>query len=683
MRSPTRSRHLLGIFLAALFAWGAARAQTKMTPPYFNVVDYGAHRDGSASSTEAFRAAIAAAKKAGGGTVYVPAGTYVTGPIEMVSNLTLYIDAGATLRFPATILPFTKGRQQGIEALTPIPLIGGHDLENVAVIGRGTLTSNNADWMKLHSRALRSVSDAGSANGPNWEHLLESIDANKPVTEADYEAAAAELRPSFIRFMNSKNVRIDGLHIVGSPMWTIHLLYTENAVVENVVIEAFPGVHADGIVVDSSRFVRIANDYIDAGDDGIVLKSGKDADGLRVNRPTENVTITNCTVHRAQGAVVIGSETSGSVRNVVASNLTVRDTVNGIHIKSRRGRGGVVEDIRFDNWTMENVGSAISVSDAAYQMEGEPPDPGVGPVTKATPVFRNIAISNITVNGAKSLIDVEGIEELPISNLSISNIIGKGKAGMRARYTDGMQISDVRLDPDSGPAFEVRDSTNLEMDRVSAPRMVADTPFIRLEKTPDAIVRDSEAPAGAAAFLSIPPEEQSSVVLQGDLLGGVAAEATPNARASWPSPKPQPRELCLVRFDEDGDAPSSVSDQAKICLDTIAQTLQRSASARIALIGDAASPQGASDSSANGSLGQDRKDAAARAATSKNYLVQQKGIDPSRVLVYVGTMTSDGPEDIDRIEAEMVAGTLAKSNVETVLVPAGLDVSNAGLTPIQ
>jgi hypothetical protein len=221
------------------------------------------------------------------------------------------------------------------------------------------------------------------------------------------------------------------------------------------------------------------------------------------------------------------------------------------------------------------------------------------------------------------------------------------------------------------------------MDRVSAPRMVADTPFIRLEKTPDAIVRDSEAPAGAAAFLSIPPEEQSSVVLQGDLLGGVAAEATPNARASWPSPKPQPRELCLVRFDEDGDAPSSVSDQAKICLDTIAQTLQRSASARIALIGDAASPQGASDSSANGSLGQDRKDAAARAATSKNYLVQQKGIDPSRVLVYVGTMTSDGPEDIDRIEAEMVAGTLAKSNVETVLVPAGLDVSNAGLTPIQ
>jgi glycosyl hydrolase family 28/pectate lyase-like protein len=673
MRPASFWRHLLGLFLFAQFAPGMARAQTKVSAPYFNVVDYGAHRDGSASSTEAFRAAIAAAQKAGGGTVYVPAGTYVTGPIEMVSDLTLYVDAGATLRFPATILPFTKGRQQGIEALTPVPLIGGHDLANVAVIGRGTLTSNNADWMKLHNRALRTVSDAGSANGPNWEHLLEALDAGKPVSQEEYEAAAKELRPSFIRFMNCKNVRIDGLHIVGSPMWTIHLLYTENAVVENMVIEAFPGVHADGIVVDSSRFVRIANDYIDAGDDGIVLKSGKDADGLRVNRPTENVTITNCTVHHAQGAVVIGSETSGSVRNVVASNITARDTENGIHIKSSRLRGGVVEDIRYDNWTMENVGSAISVSDAGYQMEGEPPDPGQGPVSNRTPVFRNIAISNITVNGAHSLIDVEGIVEMPIYGLSISNVMGAGRSGMRARYTDGMQVSGVRLDPESGPAFEVRDSTNLEMDRVSAPRAIADTPFIRLEKTPSAIVRDSEAPAGMSAFLSIPLDEQGSVVLQGDLLGGAAATVSASDKATWPNPKPQPRELCLVQYDE-GNDPTQVSNQAIICLDMIAQTLQRSASARIALIGNTDAPVGSSS--------QERKDAATRAASSKNYLVQQKGIDPSRVLLYVGSMTFDGPEDIDRIEAEMVAGTLAKNNVETMLLPAGLALNNPGLTPV-
>ena len=110
--------------------------------------------------------------KGGGGTVYVPAGKYTTGPIQMVSNLTLYFDAGSIVRFPATILPLTPGRQQGVETPTPIPLIGGHDLENVAVIGRGILTTNNLDWMRLHSRALRSVNDAGSANGANWERLL-------------------------------------------------------------------------------------------------------------------------------------------------------------------------------------------------------------------------------------------------------------------------------------------------------------------------------------------------------------------------------------------------------------------------------------------------------------------------------------------------------------------------------
>src|SRR5947207_10756912 len=121
---------------------------------------------------------------------------------------------------------------------------------------------------------------------------------------------------------------------------------------------------------DSSRNVRISNCYIDTGDDGIVIKAGKDADGLRVNRPTENVTITNCTVHRAHGAVVIGSETAGGIRNVVASNITAFETEVGIRLKSRRGRGGGVEDVRFDNWTMRNVGQGIVVT-SYYVMGGE------------------------------------------------------------------------------------------------------------------------------------------------------------------------------------------------------------------------------------------------------------------------------------------------------------------------
>src|SRR5437868_615556 len=150
--------------------------------PWFNIVDYGARADGSTRATDAIRRAIQAAKAAGGGTVYIPAGTYVTGPIELVSNMTLYIDAGATVRFPAERLPFTRGRQQSIEALTPVPLIGGHDLENVTIAGRGVLTSDNAEWMKLMPRQRGSGSDPGSANGPNWEHLLQALELKTPAS---------------------------------------------------------------------------------------------------------------------------------------------------------------------------------------------------------------------------------------------------------------------------------------------------------------------------------------------------------------------------------------------------------------------------------------------------------------------------------------------------------------------
>lgn len=512
-----------GLLLLCLHARGAALPQVNAKGPVFNILDYGARGDGSGNATGAFRAAIAAAQKAGGGTVFVPAGTYVTGPIEMVSNLTLYIDAGATLRFPAAVLPFTPGRQQGIETLTPVPLIGGHDLQNVAVMGRGTLTSSNAGWMKLHGRIMPEGTNAGSANGPHWESLLQALDAHRPVTEAEYRAVAAELRPSFIRFMHCKNVMVDGLRIVGSPMWTVHLLYTENAVVENMVIETYPGVHTDGIVIDSSSFVELENDYIDTGDDGIVIKSGKDADGLRVNRPSEDITIVNCTVHHAHGAVTIGSETSGSVRNVVASNITAVDTENGIRIKSRRGRGGVVEDLRFDNWTMRNVGTAIVVTNY-YLMEGETRS-APEPVSARTPVFRNIAISNVTIDGAKELIDVDGLPEMPIEGLHIDNVTGSGVTGLRANNSDDLELHDVQLNAAAGPAFLAAHSTNLELDDVSTRKPLAGTPVIRLEETPGAIVRNSRAFPGTDTFLSVLPGELKEILLSGNLLANARKPA--------------------------------------------------------------------------------------------------------------------------------------------------------------
>ncbi len=445
--------------------------------------------------------------------------------------MALLVDAGATVRFPAARLPFTEGRQQSIEALTPVPLIGGRHLRNVTITGRGVLASDNAEWMKLMPRQKASGGDAGSANGPNWAHLLELLEVHTPAPREAYLKAAPELRPSFVRVMDSNNVLIEGVRFEGSPMWTVHLLYSDNVVVRDVIIETYDGVHADGIAVDSSRNVRISNCYIDTGDDGIVIKAGKDADGLRVNRPSENISITNCTVHRAHGAVTIGSETSGWVRNLVASNLTCSGTQMGVRIKSRRGRGGGVENVRFDNWVMDDVGQAINVT-SYYLMEGEVRRDAPEPVSNRTPVFRDIAVSNMPIRRARVAINVEGLPEMPISGLRISDVVASAKAGMKAFYTSGLELHNVQVNAESGPAFLVRDSDELELNHVATRRPLANAPVIRLDRTPRAVVRDSRAFHGTGTFLSAGPDELKQIALEGNVLTS-ARQATVEEKADY------------------------------------------------------------------------------------------------------------------------------------------------------
>jgi hypothetical protein len=318
-------------------------------------------------------------------------------------------------------------------------------------------------------------------------------------------------------------------------MWTIHLLYTDNAVVRDVIIETYPGVHTDGIGVDSSRNIRISNCYIDTGDDGMVIKSGKDADGLRVNRPTENVSITNCSVHHAHGAVTIGSETSGWVRNLVASNIICDGTQMGVRIKSRRGRGGGVEDVRFDNWTMQNVGTAINVTNY-YMMEGEV-KAGDEPVSARTPIFRNIAVSNMTIHHARVAIDVEGLPEMPIEALRISDVVAQAVTGLKAYHTDALELHGVQIDAERGPAFLVRDSKQLELDDVTTRKPLADTPVIRLDHCPGAIVRQSRAFSGTGTFLSVAPGELKQVIQEGNALGAARKAAEESAKSYAMTPE--------------------------------------------------------------------------------------------------------------------------------------------------
>ena len=542
---------LLLLLLAGIPAWSAS--------PVFNVLDYGARNDGSAPATEAFRAAIQAAKAAGGGTVWVPAGKYVSGPIEMVSNLELHIDAGATIQFPAAHLPYTKGRTQGIETIGPVPLIGGHDLENVSITGRGVITTDNAAWTKIMSGPTpRSDSGPGSAFGPDWNRLLELLQQKTPQPEAEYMKVAPLLRPSFIRTMDSKNILIEGIHMVGAPFWSIHMLYSQNVVIRDVTLETFPGAFTGGLYIDSSRDVRISNCYLDNGDDAITLKAGKDADGLRVNRPTENVTIANTVVHRGSSCIVIGSETSGSIRNVTVSNIVCQGTQGGINIKSERGRGGTVEDVRIDNVDMDGVGRAISISQY-YQMQGERPSPQE-PVSQRTPIFRDIVISHVTVRSARGAgeygwnpvsissadrnrvvvplaVNIDGLPEMPITGLRITDLISNGRGGLRARYTSGLELHGVEVNAESGPAFLIRDSADLELDGVTTRQPNPAFPVIRLDHCPGAVVRGSRALTGTGTFLSTAPGELKDIVSEANSLGKAAKPTEESTTNFWAAPQ--------------------------------------------------------------------------------------------------------------------------------------------------
>jgi polygalacturonase len=519
-----------GALLALLAA--VCPAQPTATHTFCNVIDYGAKPDGSASATAAFRSAIQACAKAGGGTVFVPAGRYLSGAIELASNITLHIDAGAVIRFAANReeYPLVTSRFEGVETSGPAAMIGGRNLENIAITGRGAITADNAEWRKL-------ASDPASHKA--WTDVLALIESHQPVGAELSRSAQAALRTDFVRPIESKNVLIEGIHIVGSPMWVLHPLYCENVVIRNVVVESFPGANTDGVDVDSCRHVRISDSYFDTGDDAICLKSGKDADGLRVNRVTEDVAITNCTIHRGHGAVVLGSETSGGIRNVVASNIVAQGTDRGIRIKSTRGRGGKLENIRFDNWVIEDTPyPAIEVTNYYTRAPEEP-------VSVRTPVFRDIAISHVTINRCKTAVSIEGLPEMPIEGLRLTDVIANAKEGLRAFNTVGLELHNVRINAETGVPFLIRDATGLDLDGVQTRTPKAGVPVVRLDRSKSVSLRNTVAWSGTGVFLSLASGMKGAVTLTGDDFTAAATPSREEEADYWQSintpDKPQPR----------------------------------------------------------------------------------------------------------------------------------------------
>ncbi|MEY2878166.1 MAG: hypothetical protein RLZZ15_546 [Verrucomicrobiota bacterium] len=468
-----RLRRLLIALAFAATAFAAQPAAPRAT--VFNVADFGAVPDGKTKNTAAFARAIAAATAAGGGTVWVPAGKFLTGSVALESNITLHLDAGAELLYsgdPADS-PIVESRWECTNVFTHAPLIYANGKHNIAITGRGTLNGQGWHWWwRSNSRGRKSpAGEDAAANQAAWRKLYDRIEAGEKLAPADFTQAAKFLRPSLVGLYHCKNVLVADVTLFKSPMWMLHPVYSDDIVVRGVrFVSADPvgqhspegeGPNGDGIDIDSCRNVRLSDCYFNTSDDCIVIKSGRDNDGLRTNRPTEFITITNCVMFQGHGAVVIGSETSGGIRNITASNCVSVGTDCGIRIKSMRGRGGVLENFRFDNWVIEDAKKQALEINTRYN-----PSPDA-PLSEKTPVFRNFSYSNITIINAAQIAKIVGLPEKTIEQLRFTDINATGKIGFNVDLATDVELHHVRVAATGGPAFTFDKASNVLLDHVT------------------------------------------------------------------------------------------------------------------------------------------------------------------------------------------------------------------------
>lgn len=376
----------------------------------FPITDFGAQPGKLA--TDAIRSAIDACHTAGGGRVVVPAGEWLTGAIHLKSNVNLHVSAGATLKFstnPEHYLPVVHTRWEGVEVMNYSPFIYAYEQENIAVTGEGTL-DGQADWdnwwgwnRKQPNQPTRQRSDR--------DRLFDMGERGVPVEERVF-GAGTFLRPNFIQPYRCRNVLIEGVKILRSPMWEVHPVLCTNVTVRGLEIVTH-GPNNDGCNPESSKDVLIENCLFDTGDDCIAIKSGRNNDGRRVNVPSENIVVRNCTMKDGHGGVVLGSEISGGVRNVFVENCTM-DSPNldrGLRFKNNAVRGGVLENVFMRNVTIGRVGEAVLTIDLLYE-EGAKGD--------FTPVVRNVQMENITSSASPRVMFIRGFPGAVVEDIRIS-----------------------------------------------------------------------------------------------------------------------------------------------------------------------------------------------------------------------------------------------------------------------
>ncbi|MCR5724082.1 MAG: glycoside hydrolase family 28 protein [Treponema sp.] len=390
--------------------------------------DFGGKNDGAFDNTDAFSKAFTELAQNGGGTLTVHAGVWCTGPVTLFSNTTLVLEEGAELSFipnPERYTPVYT-RWEGVECYAMHPLIYASGQKNVKITGKGLVNGNGETWWKLRNEKKKTQTEPTAP----YEIALAKLNPNYKNQPGGGGGREFQfLRPSFIEFINCENVILEGITIKNSPFWTVHPLYTKNLLLKDLCIEnPKDAPNTDGIDIDSSEDVKVLGCKVSVGDDGICIKSGSGADGIRVNKPTRNVEIRDCKVQWSHGGIVIGSETAAPISHIVAENCDLSGTDRGIRIKSRRGRGGDISDVQLKNLDMSDTLCPIAINMYYKCGEKDPTSPlfslDAQPVTAETPRIHDITISGIKATGCKASAGfIVGLPESPITGLRISDCV--------------------------------------------------------------------------------------------------------------------------------------------------------------------------------------------------------------------------------------------------------------------
>lgn len=419
----------------------------RIVPPTFPARDvavttYGGMGDGTTDCTEAFRRAIAACADAGGGRVVVPAGRFLTGPIHLRSLVNLHVSKGGTIAFtqdPARYLPAVLTRFEGTELMGYSPLIYALDQHDIAVTGEGTLDGQAGPehWWPWKGNSQGGYKVGGPTQKPARDRLVDMAERGVPVAQRVF-GTGDYLRPQFIQPYRCKNILIEGVTIVNSPMWEIHPVLCTNVTVRGVSI-ASHGPNNDGCDPESCRDVLIEHCTFDTGDDCIAIKSGRNADGRRLHAPSEYIVVRDCVMKDGHGGVTVGSEISGDCRWVFAERNRM-DSPNldrALRLKNNAARGGVLEHIYMRDSTVGQVADAVLSIDLYYE-EGQN-----GPYT---PIVRDVEMRTVTSRKSNYGLYMRAYPKSEISDVRVVECRFDGVA--KGNVTEGVQrlvMRDVRV----------------------------------------------------------------------------------------------------------------------------------------------------------------------------------------------------------------------------------------------